>query len=346
MSGELTVRFHDARSPVEPYEWAQFVKSGTWHSFWNWPVVHAMPGAYPGNILAGTFHDGADVVGVVVGRLRGLNIGKPWVTVADLECPGSSALPGLMLKGGIPGLGLSAADLELQSAAVLALEDALRKEFHGRVQAVWYRQVYHEMLPVVQRGISLVYAGEPVTIFRNIFATFDDYLMSLKARRRTDSRRLIKIFDKDPNLTIEYDGAHNHVDFAAFATLVAETSKRNNTRRWPPLRFLPEPILKALLESPQTSTLRYIDSTGGLLACGLLYDHPTTPLPGQWGSAAVRTDGRRSGLWFDQTVRTMRHCIDGGCEWIIGGKGLSQQKAQFGFSPIPQWSVVRPLKNV
>lgn len=343
VTADLTLRFHDAYAVDAPTEWTDFLRTGDAHSFWHWSVVRAAAVGRRGRTLAGTFHDGETVVGIVVARLRGLSAGSPLVTVADVDCPGSAAMPGLVLRGGLPpGLGPAAPGVDLHQAAVRAFEDALLARYGRRVPLVWYRQMFAESLPVVLgRDVAVTYAGAPVSVFRNGFDDFDAYLRTLSKSRRSDVRRIGRILDEDPTLTIRLDDKPDDLDLRAVERLMTETARRNHHQRWPPLLKVPSAVRDALATAPGTQVMSYTYDDGGLLGCNLIYDHPVMPVHGQWGGRDAKDPGGRSGLWFDAMFRAMRWTIDSGRAGLIGGKGLDSLKSEFGFTPIPQWTVVR-----
>lgn len=345
VTADLTLRFHDAYTLDAPVEWTDFLRTGDAHSLWHWSVVHAAALGRPGRTLAGTFHDGDTVVGIVVARLRGLSARSPLLTVADVDCPGSAAMPGLALRGGLPpGLGPATPGDELRGPAMRAFEHALRARYGRRVPLVWYRQMFAESLPVVlNRGVAVTYAGAPVSVFRNEYDDFDAYLRTLSKSRRGDVRRIGRILDEDPDLTIRLDGKPDDLDLRAMERLMTETARRNHQQRWPPLLKVPSAVRDALATAPGTQVLRYTYGDGGLLGCGLIYDHPVMPVHGLWGGRDAKDPGGRSGLWFDQMFRAMRWTIDSGRAGMIGGKGLNSLKAEFGFIPVPQWTVVRRI---
>jgi hypothetical protein len=297
-------------------------------------------------MLAGTFHDGESVVGIVVTRLRGLSARRPWITVADVDCPGSAAMPGLVMTGGVPGaLAPGAVDVDLYRAAMRTFEATLRHDYGRRVRLVWYRQMFAEVLPVaLDRDLALTYAGAPVAQFRNRFDDFDAYLRTLSKSRRVDVRRIGRALDADPQLTIVLDDKPDDLDLRAAERLMMSTARRNHTHRWPPLQVPPPQVRDALATAPGTQVLRYTYADGRLLGVGLLFDHAVVPLHGQWGGLDAKDEGGRSGLWFDQMARTMRWTIESGRAGLIGGKGRGSLKAEFGFEAVPQWTVVRRLR--
>jgi hypothetical protein len=345
VTADLTLRFHDAYAVDAPAEWTDFLRTGDAHSLWHWSVVHAAAVGRRGRTLAGTFHDGDTVVGIVVARLRGLSAGSPLVTVADVDCPSSAAMPGIVLRGGLPpGLGPAAPGADLSREAVRAFEDAMRARFGRRVPLVWYRQMFTESMPVVlDRSVAMTYAGAPVSVFRNQYDDFDTYLRTLTKSRRGDVRRIGRILDEDPTLTIRFDDKPDGLDLRAAERLMIETAMRNQHARFPPRLKVPSGVRDALATAPGTQVMRYTYEDGGLLGCGLIYDHPVMPVHGQWGGREATKPGGRSGLWFDQMIRTMRWTVEAGHAGLIGGKGLNPLKAEFGFTSVPQWTVVRRL---
>jgi hypothetical protein len=340
VAAELTIEYLDPSTPAAPSGWSDFVHSGGLHPVWHWPVVRAEALTRRRDLSVGLIRDGSSVTGLVAARLRGVR-GRP--VVVDVEAPGSSAVPGIALSGGIPAsLGGDPRGPAYFGAAVRALESTLRREFGRRVALVCYRQVYAEDLPQVMRGPAVVRPGAPVSVLRNDFADYDGYLRTLRKSRRVDQRRLVRRLDDDETLRIRLGPTPDDLDVLEVARLTDATSRRNHRRRWPPRRTAPPDLLRAMVAVPDVQVLSYRDAAGGLVGCGLTFDHPRAPLSGPWG-ARTPDDGGRTGLWFDQMARVVRWSIETGHAALIGGKGLSALKRDLGFVAAPQWTVVRRL---
>lgn len=318
--------------------WSDGIRQAGAHHAWDRTVLRArVPGR--GRLLAGTFRDGDRVIGVGSVRLRGPG---RLAGLADVDCPGTSSLPGIALPGAVPAaLHPTGVDPELFAAAVHALESALRRECGRWLQAIVYRQIYPTELPAVLRGVAVAREGAPIAVLRNGFADHDAYLRTLRKSRRVDQRRLARLVDADPQTSVWLGPATaSGLDVDAMFELSRETARRNHRKRWPPLRVWPRELFAAVLALPDVEVIRYTDPDGGLIAAGLVFDHPTAPVLGPWG-ARPPGPGRRSGLWFDHLDRLIRRAIEGGRPLVIGGKGQSEMKASLGFEPCKQWSVLR-----
>jgi hypothetical protein len=254
------------------------------------------------------------------------------------------SLPGLTLAGGLPGpMNPSAPpDAALTAAAVHAFESALRREHGRRIQAVCYRQVFTHALPILTQGMSIVDRGRPVAVFHNRFPDHAAYLATLSKSRRGDQSRLIRRSDGDPDVTVHFGPVPPEFDLKAFHTLAEETARRNHLQRWPPLRRLPEQLYAAQAAVPGAKVMQWVESTGRLLGCTIIFDHPVAPLAGPWGSIDPRHGGR-TGIWFEYYARTLRWVIESKRSSFIGGKAFMAQKAELGFEAVPQWTVLRRL---
>ncbi|WP_433076786.1 hypothetical protein ACQP1P_32830 [Dactylosporangium sp. CA-052675] len=334
---ELEVAFADAARAEPPPGWDDFVDKGAAHPVWRWSVVHAAAGPRRGAAVAALLRDGGEVAGLVYARLTG-----PGRTLADVGCPGSSSMPGLVLRGGLPGAldpaGGAAGDGPLLAAALAAFEAALRKE-HRRVRAVAYRSVYAGELPVVAGRLSLVGRGLPVTMFTNTFEDYERYLAGLSQSRRASQRRQVKLVAREPGLESSFGPLTGPVDLDRFNALADTTSGRHETRRWPRPRRLSHSLRSAMATVPGVLAARY-ERAGQLVGLGINFDHPSVPLAGPWGALDPHEGGPR-GLWFDQHARILRWAIESGRAGVIGGKGLVELKAELGYDIVPQWLVLR-----
>jgi len=341
---DLTVEFTDPTRPAPPPGWDEFVRDGEAHPVWHWTVAHATAGGRRGAYLAGLIRDDSRVVGLVYARLVGPGRRRPYLGLAEVACPGSSSIPGLILAGGLPAAlhPRRPADPGLLAAAVAAFETGLRREHGRRIKAVSYRSVYADALPIVAGRMSLVGAGLPVTVFHNRFAGYDEYLATLSSSRRAGQRRLSRLIAKDPDITASFGPTPADVDLTRFAALADATSRRHETRRWPPPRRLSHTQLAAMAHAPGALAVRYDGAGGELVGLGINFDHPAVPLAGPWGALDPHHGGPR-GLWFDQHARILRWAIESGRDGVIGGKGLVELKGELGYATVPQWLVLRRL---
>lgn len=220
-----------------------------------------------------------------------------------------------------------------------AFEAAMRERYTRRLP-VLYRHVYADMLPLVMRGVSVVRASADVTVLRNTFDSFDDYLKTLRKSRRADQRRLLRQFDEKPDLSIDFGWQPTETDYPEMIRLADETARRNEGSLWMRPPRMPPAVRRALIDAPGACLLRYADPAG-LLGWGVTYDHSPMPLAGTWGSRDPKKERDRSGIWFDQLARTVRQVIEKGRLGLIEGKGKVALKVDCGFSIVPQWSVLR-----
>ena len=343
MADDLTFELCDTSSAVAPPGWETVIEELGLHRLWDWTVVRATRADGKGTQLAGLFRAGDRLAGLATARLHGIGR-RPLAGVVDVECVGTTSLPGIALPGVVSGgIDPAGTDPSLLSAALHAFESALRREYGRRVAAVAYRQIHGRELPVVARGATLIRQGMPVGVLHNGFADYEAYFRTLDRERRKSQRRLVRNIDADPTVTV-YLGpaAGTDLDPGEFHRLTVAAARRNHRTRWPPLRLESRDRIAALLALPGTLVGSYTDPDGRLIAANLTYDNPVAPIVGAWGALPLGPDaGRRSGLWFDHYDRILRRCIEAGRPLVIGGKALPELKAELGLTPEPQWTVVR-----
>ncbi|MEV4137529.1 hypothetical protein AB0J72_35815 [Dactylosporangium sp. NPDC049742] len=332
----------DPTGSATPPWWGSAVRDAELHSVLDWPVMRALASTRRGPVLVGALRDGDKVAGLVTLRLRRLP--ALGLAVADVESMIIGAFSGIALAGGLPGtLHPSGGPApSLFAAAVRTLEASLRQRYGKRLQAVMYRHIYRRELPHLLHGVSLVRAGAPALLLRNTFPDYDSYLRTLRKSRRVDQQRLVRNIDADPSLTVAFGPAADAgLDATALHRLCADTARRNHTHRWPPMRVWPQALFETVLQQPDVLALRYT-GPDGLVAATLTFDHPVAPILGPWGALPLGGP-RRSGLWFDHLARLIRWGIEQQRPLIVGGKGAQGPKEALGFTPEPQWTVLRRL---
>jgi hypothetical protein len=338
---DLEFELCDTSAEEAPRGWSDGIHNAGLHQAWNWSIVRARS-LGRGRMLAGTFRDGDRVIGLGAARLHGLG---RLPGVVDVDCPGTSSLPGIALPGAVPAtLHPDGTDPDLLAAALHAFESALRRECGRWLQAIVYRQVYRAELPVVLLGATTVAReGAPIAVLRSGFADHDAYLRTLRKSRRVDQRRLVRLIDADPETSVWLGPAPAaNLDVDTMFRLSLATARRNHHQRWPPLRYWRREMFAAVLALPHVDVIQYTDPQGGLIAASLMFDHPTAPVLGPWGARPLGPD-RRSGLWFDHLDRLIRRAVEAGRPLVIGGKGQADMKASLGFVPYQQWSVLRRM---
>jgi hypothetical protein len=331
------VDLYDPGTDPAPEHWDTFVDAASIFPVWRWSVVRATASC-GGRHTAAVIRDGSSPIALALVRLRRLGP----LLVADIDPPGTSALPGLVFAGSTHGrLGRANLDPAMVRDVVAALESTLGDRYGRRLALVWFRQVFADMLPSIMTTTTLTYAGAPVTYLHNEFDSYAAYLRTLRKSRRVDQARLVRRLDEDPRLTIVHGPTPEGFDPAPFYRQSDETALRNHHQRFPPLRIQPRAVRDALVFDTSALLLRYVDC-GELIGCALTVDNAIMPLSSAWGALDPHRGGR-SGLWFDQMARVARWTIESGRTGIIGGKGLPLLKAELGYEVVPQWTVVRRL---
>ena len=342
MTDGLTVELHDPRDAYVPEDWDKFVETASLQAIWKWSFVRANAAGRPGRGIAAIIRDSDTVVGLANVLLRGPHLNRFGVGIADLEAPGTTALPGIAFAGTHGGIrGLGTADPILVHAAIRALETNLRRTYRRSVALIWYRNVFASMLPVLLDGAALTYAGDPIAYFHNEFADYDRYLASISQKRRGDQRRLSRRIEEDPSLTITWGPIPAGFPAERLNALIDGTSRRNHHRRFPPKRVSPPGLRDAVLADPGTIICSYVRDDE-LIAAVVSIDHPTVPIELTCGAIDPHRGGR-TGIWFDQQARVLKWVIGTGRDGVISGKGMIDLKVDLGHRAIPQWSVLRPM---
>jgi hypothetical protein len=342
---ELTVELSNPPCD-EPLGWDDFVLAGNLHPTWRWSVVRASAGGRTGGAVVGVLRDAGRTVGLFHARLRGLGRVSPLLAAADVCNPSSNSLPGLVLSGGVPPTlqPSTPTDLGLLAAAVDAVESSLRNAFGRRIQAIAHRNVYADALGTLVQRSSIVGRGAPVALFRNRFTDYDSYLASLSKNRRKSQRRLVRQIDSDPDITTYFGPMPADADLASFNRLADETTRRNESRLWPPpaAAQFSHGQRVAMANVPGALAASYRTAEGRLVGFGLCFDHPRIVQTGPWGAVDPKLGGPRE-LWFHVNARMLRWTIEAGREGLIGGKGRIELKQELGFEAVPQWVVLRRM---
>jgi hypothetical protein len=340
VSDVLEADLYDAAESAAPAEWSKFVQTASLLAVWRWPVVHASAGGAAGSCLGAVIRDGSTTVALAMVRIRRLGP----MLIADVEAPGTSALPGLAWPAAVDApLGSTPIDVTFVANVIKAVESALRARFGPRLRLIALRQVFANLMPAVLTSTSLTYEGTPVSYLHNRYDSFTEFLRTLGRSRRNDQARLLRRHDEDPTLTISVGPVPTGWDAAPFYQQSDDTSRRNHRQRFPPMRLQPRAVRDALVFGEDARLMRY-EEGGRLIGCGLIFDHSAAPLSSAWG-ARHPSEGGRTGLWFDYMARAARWAIESERCGFIAGKGLTATKAELGYSSVRQWTVVRPLSR-
>ncbi|WP_412537785.1 GNAT family N-acetyltransferase [Longispora sp. K20-0274] len=302
----MRAELHKGRD-AEPAGWSGAVAAAGLHGAWAWPVLRARAGRR--GVAALLRDDDGTVVGLAAWR-RGPG-------VAELACPGSSALPGL------------AVDADRWPEALRAVG--------GGLGLVLLRQLRAEHLPAVLRGPAIVRRGLPVAVFDNAFDSFDGYLAGLGKGRRTSLRQQLRRLDADPGLTVSF--GRDALPAPAEVVALIEATTRRHARGLLPAPGWDTALAAAFLADPTVRWLTYRDADGRLLGCTYVLDHAEWPVLGAWGSLAPG-DGGRKDLWFHMLATVVRWCVAGGLPGVVMGKGSEAAKVTLGFRLRPQWTVL------
>ena len=342
----MNVEVLDPRVDPEPAGWAAFRERQQAHLNWDYSLLRAESLDAGSPTVLATVRLGGTLVAAVIatlssyrsglrrtpGRVRGPAVVTPrWVEVHHRWASGISAR-------------LFAEDLDAPArrTTLRAVERALCKYTGPGCLGVMHRVVLPHELDLVRGRGRLVRQVESHAELDNAFATIDDWYLSLGKKRRASLRSRARKIAVDPELTIEFGPGRTDLDGAELAALI-DTHRDLRSKRSPiDSRGFQSPVyLDELVRRPDVHTLTYRLGSGRLVGLATLLDHPVYPAYQHW--ATVRPeDGGKPHLYFDSYARLIQHMIDTSAKSLNAGRGLLDIKAELGFTPRKQYTVIVP----
>jgi hypothetical protein len=245
---------------------------------------------------------------------------RPLIGFAEFHLP-----PGITLPGHAFHPALDTADrLGALEAAERAVGGLLGRSCSGFA----YRQVSAADVATFQRRCRFVRPASPETVVENEWASFDDYLASLGPDDRRDFQRIRRLVDRDPTVMASVE----HRLVGGEASRLAYAVRLKHRERFHLAVPAPAAFFDALGQVGGARFLTYRDTSGGLLAYGLLLDDGTALRSYSWGTRD-RADGGRQNLYFDHFLREVEYCVAHGRSRLAMGKSMAHIKERFGGRP-------------
>ncbi len=306
-----------------PAEWDRFVAQQRLIRAWGAAPFAALheAGQEP---WAGLVHERGRPVALVRGRLRG---GRGPVA---FEC----RLLWASQRGIVFAAELDAAD---QRAVVLAFERALARQLRWRCLAVLYRHLAREDLELL-RGLGRIRIPTPYPAMElpNVWATMNDYYLSMPRKTRHRLRAQYRQVERDPDLKIEV--TPGPVEGAEASRLVRLTNLRHSH---PPKDGGPPPEYFEALSGEGVLYFTYRDAGGRLLGVSMVFDDGEWLTDSAWGGLDPHTDGRPH-IYFHRYLRLIAHMIESGRAGLNMGRGMTEVKQRYGARPISQFVLAGP----
>ncbi|WP_336204411.1 GNAT family N-acetyltransferase [Nonomuraea sp. LPB2021202275-12-8] len=323
----------------EPPGWEEFRQAEGLTAIWAYDVIAASSQGSWARPLLGVFHDGGRVVGVVgavyIGLRRPASGRMPRPRreplVLDVRLPGHSNEPTWHFGADVPP--------EVRRSLLSQFERAAARLLGWGLAGVVYRMVDEPHLPLVARRSAITRDSPGSTLLRLTWSTTEGWISSLSKNRRKTLRRQITSIAQAGDLDVREGRTRLDLD----PVEMAELNRRHTARlaaRFDPRAPLPPAYFDSLLRRDDVSVISY-HSAERLLAFGIVYEHPISPVSGPW--AALRPEeGGRKDLYFDVHARIVRRAIDAGAKQVLFGRGRVEIKTSLGFEYVPMRFVVVP----
>lgn len=319
----MTVEIVDPRCDPEPEGWAEFQRCQHLYPVWDYGLMGIEARAARNPTLLGLARDGDRIIAAfaVMVRLRPrwLEVQHPWLV----------GLPGWIMAGEV--------DAVTGREIVRAVERAACRAAGFGCLGLLYR--YAPPSAAAGRG-RLAHRSNPLAVLDNRFSTVDEWLGSLRGKRRSQLRGQIRQVATAPDLRVRFEAARDDLDGDELAGLLRRHRARFTRSRLDPRAPQSGEYLHTLVRRPDVLTLTYHAGTR-LVAFATVLDHPELPVYQHW-AALDREDGGRPHLYFDSYVRIVRHVVEHRRAALSCGGGMLDLKAQLGFTARPRQILVVP----
>lgn len=335
----------DPRVDPEPDDWATFRETQHVHLNWDYSLLRAESRAAGSpTVLVTVRVDGrlvAAVVALLSGYRSGLRRAPGHVRGAAVFTPRWVDVQHRWLSGFSARAFAEHLDAPARRAITRGFERAVCTFVGPGCLGVIHRGVRPDELDLVSGRGRLVRAVAGHAELDNAFATLDDWYRSLGPKRRASIRSRARKIAADPDLTIEFGPARTDLDGAELAALIDAHRDRYGRSAFDGRGRQSPAHLDALVRRPDVHTLTYRTDAGRLVGLATLLDHPAHPSYQHWATVKPE-DGGKPHLYFDSYVRLIQHMIDNSAKSLNAGRGLLELKAELGFTPRPQYTVVVP----
>jgi hypothetical protein len=331
-AGQITAEVLDPRTDPEPSYWAELRVRAGLRADWAWSVLAVQSWSDRCPHLVTVLHGDDGPVGVVnagwlglPGRWRGfLPVGaKPRLGALHVRGPGSSAVPGWWLPGGVRSL--------------LDYQRAMRAELGAGLLGTVLRQLTPTELSDLDDRVLLSRLTEPIWwVDTSGMSDVDAWLRTLDKKRRSNLRVIgRKLADR---VAVAIGPADSSTP-AEITELL-----RGNNAKYQGLMHNPVPQLTGYVEELTSQqdvvTFRYTDpDSGRLLGIGILMDHPELPVWRTWAMVPVEEGGVRD-LYFLHITRLIEWVTAHGRPALLLGKGKGRLKSSVGATSIEQYAAL------
>jgi Acetyltransferase (GNAT) domain len=317
----MTVEILDPRADPEPGGWAEFQRCQRLHPVWDYQLMGIEARAAVNPALLGLARTGQRIVAAfavtVRRRPRLVEVLHPWLV-------------------GLPGWTV-AENANATREIVRTVERAVCRAAGIGCLGMVYR--YAHPSAAAGRG-RLAHASNPVAVLDNRFSTLDEWLGSLRGKRRSQLRGQLRQVAAAPDLRVRFAPSRQDLDGTELAALLRRHRAKFARSRLDPRTPPTGAYLHALVRRPDVHTLTY-HAEDRLLAFATVLDHPETPVYQHW-AALDREEGGRPHLYFDSYARIVEHVIDRRRAALSCGGGMLDLKAQLGFTPRPRQILLVP----
>lgn len=329
MSAGLTARVLDPRTDPEPADWAGFVRAERLHLPWEYRLMGIESHAAAHPTLLALVRDGERIVAAFAVMLRRGRLGLRWLEVHQ---PWMAGFPGWAFAAGLDPAG--------RRRAVAAFERAACRYAGPACLGLLYKHVPADQPLVTGRGRP---SRETVAsaVLPNRFTSVQDWIGSLRRKRRSSMRGYLRRVAADPDLVVRFEPQRCDLDAAQLADRLYRHRASFGSLRYDSRSPVSAEYLAAVVGRPDVHTITYHDRAGRLLAFGILLDHPAMPFFQHW--AALRPDdGGRRYLYFDAYARAVGRIIELDREAMAVGRGMVELKVALGCTTQPRLVVVAP----
>ncbi|MEV0592162.1 GNAT family N-acetyltransferase [Nonomuraea cavernae] len=334
---ELSV-LDPCRDP-EPPGWEDFRETEGLTAIWSYDVLAASSEGSWERPLLTVFRDDERIVGAVGAVYVGLR--RPRADrpprprrepiLLDVRLPGHSNRPTWHFGADVPD--------GTRRDLLRRFERAARRHLGLGLAGVLYRMVDEPRLSLVARRGSITRDSPGTTFLRLNWSTTEGWISSLRKKRRASLRQQIAAIAQADDLDVREGRQRRDLDPVELAELNRLHTDRLATR-FDPRHPLPPAYFDSLLRRDDVTFISY-HSEERLLAFGIVYEHPSSPVSGPWAALRPEEGGRRD-LYFDVQARIVRRAIAAGAKQVYFGRGRVEIKKTLGFEYVPMKLVAVP----
>jgi len=324
------VELLDPRVDPEPAGWADFLARERLWAPWDYGLMRleACAAANPTVLVVAREH--GEPVAACAMMMRRPRFGPRF---AEVWHPWLSGEPGFYFAGQV-----TPAD---RPDVLRSMERAARRFLGVGCVGLVYRNVPPKDLDVVDGRARVRRDAVGTTLLDNSFRCFDDYLATLKGKRRRELRRQRRLIDEDRDLEVRSGTARTDLDPVELAELLSAHRAKYRVFKFDVRTPVVASYLAELIARKDVFTVSYHDGAGRLVAYNNALDHPGRMCTQHWAVRPLETGGRKH-LYFDATSRMVERMIDQSSASLSMGRGLNELKGELGFTEQPLYAVIVP----